>query len=61
MNIAMGCLELHIFIAGGSDKVEIKHQNVQTEAVEIKDLHMWAKAIPTEKSIYVSASDSVPL
>ena len=28
------------FIAGGSDKVEIKHQNAQTEAVEIKDLRI---------------------
>ena len=49
----MGCFVLHIFIAGGSDKVEIKHQNVQTEAVEIKDLHMWPKAISKEKSMFL--------
>ena len=45
----MGCLEFHIFIAGSSNKV--KHQNVQTEAVEIKDQHVQAKAIPKEKSM----------
>lgn len=45
----MGCLEFHTFIAGGSDKV--KHQNVQTEAVEIKDQYVQAKAIPKEKSM----------
>ena len=53
MNVAMGCFVLHIFIAGGSDKVEIKHQNVQTETMEIKDLHMWPKAISKEKSMFL--------
>ena len=45
----MGCFDFHIFIAGSSGKV--KHQNVQTEAVEIKDHHVQAKAIPKETSM----------
>ena len=45
----MACFEFHIFIAGSSGKV--KHQNGQTEAVEIKDQHVQAQAIPKETSM----------
>lgn len=51
-----GGLEFHYLTAAVSEKVEIKHQNVQTEPVETKDqlqakaklsmsllgLHLWA-------------------
>ena len=51
-----GGLEFHYLTAAGSEKVEIKHQIVQTEPVETKDqlqakaklsmsllrLHLWA-------------------
>ena len=39
------CLDFHIHTVTGSDKVEVKHQNVQTESVEIKDQHVQTKAI----------------
>ena len=39
--------------AGGSDKVEIKHQNVQTEPVEIKDQDVQTKAASKEQSMYL--------
>ena len=50
---SVNCLELHIFTAGGSAKVEIKHQNVQTEPVEIKDQHVQTKATSKEQSMYL--------
>ena len=52
------CLVLHIFVAGGSDGVEIKHQNVQTEPVEIKDQHVHAEKsyIKGAKCVFVETA-----
>ena len=47
----MNCLEIHIFIAAGPDKIEIKHQNMQRETVEIKQQHVQAKATSKEQSM----------
>ena len=50
---SVNCLELHIFVAAGSDGVEIKYQNVQTEPVEFKDQHVQTKATSKELSMYL--------
>ena len=61
-----GGLEFHYLTAAGSEKVELKHQNVQTEPVETKDqlqakaklsmsllrLHLWALLLFRSMSRY---------
>ena len=43
---------MFFFVTAGSDRVEIKYQNVQTEPVEIKDQHVQTKAASKEQSMY---------
>ena len=45
MDVQIALSFIYILTVAGSDKVEVKHQNVQTESVEIKDQHVQTKAI----------------
>lgn len=50
---SVDCLSFIFFVTAGSDRVEIKHQNVQTEPVEFKDQHVQTKATSKEQSMYL--------
>ena len=41
----------YIFHPAHADKVEVKHQNVQTKTVEIKDQQVQTEAIAQEQGI----------
>ena len=42
-------IEIHCFIAADIDKVEVKHQNVQTKSPEMKDQNTWTEIVKDEE------------